>query len=220
MSLIDFYKTRGEFDIINYYNITIYNERLINDIKNKMIWYHMGLRYPIKAEIWEDIFDQCINPEGSKWIGGGHQSGADTQHIQTKMGFQNKSGQINGNTVSITSHRTKNVGPSIDEKLNFICKADCDKYVLLSRDEKEWKKNIKSYYLMIFDRDRLNFRELEWSEHIPKQGKNKGKHNGGYIGNGDINKFSAKIDGPGSSNQLHISINIDYIGGYHKFIIP
>jgi len=53
-----------------------------------------------------------------------------------------------------------------------------------------------------------------------KTGKKKGEHNGGYIGNGDPQKFSAKIDGPGSSNQLHIKINMKYIGGYTKIIIP
>ena len=73
---------------------------------------------------------------------------------------------------------------------------------------------------MIFDSNLLDFRSLEWSKHILKPGKKKGEHNGGYIGNGDPLKFSAKIDGAGSSNQLHNSINIDYIGGYTKVIIP
>ena len=185
----------------------------------KLMKHHGLYRFPVKAELWEDIWDQCINPNGSNWIGGGHQSGADTMNETSNISYQNKSGQIDDGYVKITSHRTKKY-PSLEEKLDFISQDHCDKYVLLSRDESEWKKGIKSYYLMIFDSNLLDFRSLEWSEHILKTGKNKGKHNGGYIGKGDSGKFSARIDGPGSSNQLHITINIDYIGGYTKIIIP
>jgi len=192
---------------------------LINCLKSKLMKHHELYRYPVKAEYLEDIWDQCINPNGSKWVGGGHQSGADTKDVNLNISYQNKAGQIDGDYVKITSHRTKK-HPSFEEKLNFISKNHCDKYVLLSRDESEWKNNIKSYYLMIFDSSLLDFRSLEWSKHILKTGKKKGDHNGGYIGKGDKCKFSARIDGAGSSNQLHISINIDYIGGYTKIIIP
>tara|TARA_B110000971_G_scaffold137297_1_gene140364 strand:+ start:1685 stop:2338 length:654 start_codon:yes stop_codon:yes gene_type:complete len=194
---------------------------LMNSLKSKLMQHHELYRFPVKAELWEDIWDQCINPIGSNWVGGGHQPGADTMDEQSNISYQNKSGQIKGSHVDITSHRlAKQAGPSFNDKLNFISQKHCDKYVLLSRDEKDWKKSIKSYNLMIFDSKLLDFRSLEWSEHIPSKGKNKGKHNGGYIGKGDPGKFSARIDGEGSSNQLHISININYIGGCHKIIIP
>jgi len=201
-------------------NISIKNPILIKRLENKLTWYHSGLRFPVKAEIWEDIWEQSINLNNSEWIGGGHQSGADTIHNNSKQECQNKSGTIKNNIVSITSHRTKNAGSSIEEKLDFISEKRWDKYVLLSRDKKDWKNGIKSYQLMVFNSSLINFRELTWEKYIPKKGKNKGKHNGGYIGNGDSDKFTAKIDGSGSSYQLHININIDYIGGYHKFIIP
>jgi len=194
---------------------------LMNCLKTKLTKHHELYRYPVKAEYWEDIWDQCINPCGSNWIGGGHQAGADTRDGINNISYQNKSGQIKEDSVEITSHRlAKQAGPTFEDKLNFISKKHCDKYVLLSRDEKDWKNNIKSYNLMIFDSKLLDFRSLEWSEHIPSKGKNKGKHNGGYIGKGDSERFSARIDGPGSSNQLHISININYVGGCHKIIIP
>lgn len=203
------------------YTETEIQERLmiINCLKNKLIKHHELYRFPVKAELWEDIWDQCINPKGSKWIGGGHQSGADTIDENLNISYQNKSGQIEGNYVKITSHRTKKY-PSLEEKLEFISKKHCDKYVLLSRNEQEWKNGIKAYYLMIFDSNLIDFHSLNWSKYILKTGKKKGEHNGGYIGNGDPLKFSANIDGPGSSNQLHISINIDYIGGYTKIIVP
>ena len=202
-----------------YTELQIQEKMLIRCLKMKLMKHHGLYRFPVKAELWEDIWDQCINPNGSNWIGGGHQSGADTMNETSNISYQNKSGQIDDGYVKITSHRTKKY-PSLEEKLDFISQDHCDKYVLLSRDESEWKKGIKSYYLMIFDSNLLDFRSLEWSEHILKTGKNKGKHNGGYIGKGDSGKFSARIDGPGSSNQLHITINIDYIGGYTKIIIP
>jgi len=202
-----------------YTELEIQEKILIRCLKMKLIKHHELYRFPVKAELWEDIWDQCINPKGSNWIGGGHQSSADTLDETSKISYQNKSGQIKKDHVKITSHRTAKY-PSLEEKIAFISQNHCDKYTLLSRDESEWEKGIKSYYLMIFDSSLLDFRSLEWSEHIPSKGKKKGQHNGGYIGNGDPLKFSAKIDGPGSSNQLHISINIDYIGGFHKIIIP
>ena len=202
-----------------YTELQIQEKMLINCLKSKLIKHHELYRFPVKAELWEDIWDQCINPKGSKWIGGGHQSGADTRDEISNISYQNKSGQIRGDYVNITSHRTKK-HPSFEEKLDFISQNHCDKYVLLSRDENEWKNNIKAYYLIIFDSKLLDFHSLEWTPHILKTGKKKGEHNGGYIGKGDPLKFSAAIDGPGSSNQLHISINIDYIGGYTKIIIP
>lgn len=212
-----------------YTEIEIQEKMLINCLKSKLIKHHELYRFPVKAELWEDIWDQCINPTGSKWVGGGHQCGADTYDIINNISYQNKSGQIKQYTknnikdtyVDITSHRlAKQGGPTFEDKLKFISQKHCDKYVLLSRDENEWNKNIKSYNLMIFDSKLLDFNSLEWSEHIPNKGKNKGNHNGGYIGKGDPEKFSARIDGPGTSNQLHISINIKYIGGYTKIIIP
>ena len=202
-------------------NISINNPVLKKKLQQKLKWWHSGMRHPLKDIYWEDIWDQCINSNNSNWIGGGHQPGADTVHYKTGIEYQNKSGIINNKgMVSITSHRlAKDAGPTFEDKLNFISSKKWDKYILLSRKEKEWKEGKKIYYLMIFDNKLLNFKELEWEKHIPTKGKNKGKHNGGYIGKGDEQKFSAKIDGPGSSNQLHITINIDYIGGYHKFII-
>ena len=217
--IIDYYKTKKDFTLINYYNITIYNERLLRDIYHKLKLHHLVYRFPVKAEYWEDIWDQCINPSGSDWKGGGHQSGADTTHDQSKIRYQNKSGQIINNRVHITSHRTKNAGNKLEKKLEFISKDYCDKYVLLSRNEKEWKKGIQSYKLIIFNSDLINFRKLNWSKIIPTKGKNKGKHNGGYIGKGKKNEYEAKIDGPGTSNQLHINLDLTYVGGYYNFIL-
>lgn len=223
MSIIKYYKKKkyhGDHGMINYYNISIQNEMLMKKIYEKLQWHHSGYRYPLKAEYWEDIWDQCINPDGSDWVGGGHQSGADTEHNITKIRYQNKSGTINDDIVSFTSHRLKSRGETLEEKIEFISKDHCDKYVLLSRDKNKWKKDIKSYTLMIFDSKLIDFSSLKWHSDIPKIGKNKDTHIGKYKGVDENNNYSARIDGPGTSHQLHIDIKLDYIGGYHEFIIP
>ena len=61
-----------------YTEIEIQQKMLINCLKSKLIKHHELYRFPVKAELWEDIWDQCINPRGSKWVGGGHQASADT----------------------------------------------------------------------------------------------------------------------------------------------
>ena len=220
MSIIDYYKTHEDFNMIDCYNISIHNERLTEKIYENLQWHHSGYRYPVKAEYWEDIWDKCINPQGSDWVGGGHQSGADTKHNITGISYQNKSGTINDNIVSFTSHRLKSRGETLKQKIEFLSEDHCDKYVLLSRDKNEWENGIKAYKLMIFNSKLINFRELKWIRDIPKRGKNKGKHTGKYKGIEENNNYSARIDGPGTSHQLHIDIKLDYIGGYHEFIIP
>lgn len=141
-------------------HISIHNKLLTARIIKKLKEHHRLYRYPVKAEYWEDIWDQCINSNGSNWIGGSHTSGADTLDENTHISYQNKSGVIKDNYVKITSHRTKDAGPSIEEKLDFICKNHCDKYVLLSRNETEWRNNIKSYKLIIFDSKLIDFKNL------------------------------------------------------------
>jgi len=223
MELIDYYKTKQDFNMIDYYNTTIKNKKLINKIFEKLKLHHSLYRFPVKAENWEDIWDQSINDRGSNWIGGGHQSGADTFDKVNNVSYQNKSGTINTKnnirTVTITSHRTGRHA-TLEDKLNFISENHCDRYVLLSRNNKDWDNGIRSYELMIFESKLLDFLSLKWTKDIPSKGKNKGKHNGGYKGEGSPHTFSAKIDGPTTSCQLHITINIDYIGESHKFIIP
>ena len=68
-------------------------------LKTKLAKHHELYRFPVKAEQWEDIWDQCINPNGSKWVGGGHQSGADTIDEITNISYQNKSGQIKSGLI-------------------------------------------------------------------------------------------------------------------------
>jgi hypothetical protein len=243
-----------------YTEIEIQEKMLINCLKSKLMKHHELYRVPVTAGNWEDIWDQCINPRGSNWIGGGHQSGADTIDRCLNISYQNKSGQIekgktilesmnvkdlknlaknhgikplsklkkselisklieNGENneyikkeaVTFTSHRTSTY-ETLDDKINFITKKHCDKYVLLSRKKEEWSGNRPYiYYLMIFDASKIDLSKdsLEWN----KKGNK-------YEGTNENKPYHAWINGPKTSDQLNITINIDYIGGYTKIIIP
>jgi len=133
-----------------------------------------------------------------------------------EKGIENKI--IQREKVNFTSHRTSTY-KYIEEKVAFISSKKCDKYVLLSRPKlgnpkkkKEWLKN-KVYFLMIFDSCKigLGYDLLNWE-------RKGGKYIGKRIDGSDI--YEAWINGPTTSDQLNISVNIDYIGGYHKIIIP
>ena len=70
--------------------------RLINNITKKITQHHKLYRFPVKAELWEDIFDQVINGIDSEWEGGGHSTGADViSEGEDETRYQNKSGDIN-----------------------------------------------------------------------------------------------------------------------------
>ena len=244
-----------------YTEMQIQEKMLINCLESKITEFHKVIRYPLKAEYFEDIFDQCINPNGSNWVGGGHQSGADTMDEITHTSYQNKSGVIekgktklesmkvpdlkklckdhkikgysklnklklisllieNGvnneyikkESVSFTSHRTSTY-ETLDDKLHFITKKHCDKYVLLSRKKEEWVKGDRPYiyYFMVFDANKIDLSKdsLEWK-----------KIGNIYEGKKENKPYHAWINGPKTSDQLNINIDIHYIGGYTKIIIP
>ena len=47
------------------------NKEIVNEITKKIKQHHDLYRFPVKAELWEDIFDQAINGWDSNWDGGG-----------------------------------------------------------------------------------------------------------------------------------------------------
>ena len=91
--------------------------------------HHKLYRFPVKAELWEDIFDQSINGWDSKWEGGGHSVGADViSEDVDRTRYQNKSGSINinKNIIKWNGHRTT-THKTIEDKINFISKPHYDK---------------------------------------------------------------------------------------------
>ena len=198
-------------------NVTIQNATLISQLRDKLKLHHSLYRTPIKDVYLEDIWDQCINPNGSNWKPCGHQSGADTklENQEVSESYQNKSGQLlkNKTQVKISSHRTSKY-KTLEDKVNFISEKHCDKYVLLSRDEKEWEKGRRIYYLMIFDSALFDFKSLTWTAKTITRGQNKGQENGSFVGTKENGRFSAEIQSASTSNQLWVTADIDYLGGY------
>ena len=130
----------------------------VKEIKEKLIHHHDLYRFPVKAELWEDIFDQVINPNSDKWEGGGHSVGADViAENDLRYGIfpknsriQNKSGSINlkNQTIKWNGHRTTS-HKTIEEKVDFISQNHYDFYVMLGRVKKEWEQGKRVYHLII-----------------------------------------------------------------------
>jgi hypothetical protein len=190
---------------------------LVNQIKEKLQKHHELYRFPVKAELWEDIFDQCINSNLSNWVGGGHNVGFDVISennglFKSNSKFQNKSGVIDliKQTLQWNGHRTTRY-KSLSDKINFISTNHCDYYVMLARDKKDWQCGNKIYYLVIFSSDKIDYSTLQWSEKYDK------KNNlAGWVGEGN-DYFSAHIS-KSMSDQLWTTAKLSYIADFYKKI--
>jgi len=195
------------------------DKKLINKIEQKLEQHHELYRFPVKAELWEDIFDQVINGKNSNWSGGGHSSGADviSENSDGTL-YQNKSGDINFNkgTIKWNGHRTTSK-KTIDEKIKFISQQHYDKYVMLGRNKKDWNDGIKRYYLIIFDSNLIQYDKLNWVEKLGLRGKNKGKVVG-WKGTNDELSYKASIS-MSMSDQLWTECDLDYLGTITEILI-
>ena len=191
------------------------SKKLVSDITNKIEQHHKLYRFPVKAELWEDIFDQSINGWDSNWDGGGHSTGADVvSEGKDKTRYQNKSGDVNLNkgTIKWNGHRTTSK-KTIQEKIDWISEPHYDKYVMLGRDKKDWKQGIKRYYLMVFDASLVEYDKLDWVESFGKDGKVNG-----WKGNKDGLPYKASIS-KSMSDQLWTECDIDYLGTKVEILI-
>jgi hypothetical protein len=191
-------------------NEVILSDEVLSNIKEKIRTHHQLYRFPVKAELWEDIFDQCINPN-SDWEGGGHSVGADiiacTDELFNKGArLQLKSGELNSKngTLKWNGHRTTQYN-TIEEKIDFISNNHYDYYVMLSRDKSVWKLGKKVYHLFIFRSDMIDYSSLNWSEKINKWGKLSG-----WRGINTV-PYKAEIN-RSMSDQLWTTCNTSYIG--------
>ena len=191
----------------------------INKIKTLIEQHHKIYRFPVKAELWEDIFDQSLNGWDSSWTGGGHSTGADViSENGDNTGYQNKGGEINFNTNTIkwNGHRTTS-HKTIEEKVDFISKPHYDKYVMLGRVKRDWDNDIKRYYLINFDSKLIQYDKLNWVEKLGVRGKNKGKVVG-WVGSNVNLPYTAEIN-ISQSHQLWTTCDLDYLGKIEEILI-
>ena len=183
-------------------------KNLVIDITELIEKHHKLYRFPVKAELWEDIWDQIINGWNSNWNGGSHSSGADViSEGKNKVRFQNKSGDVNLNKNSIkwNGHRTTK-HKTIQDKIDFISQDHYDYYVMLGRNKKEWDNGIIRYYLLVFNSDKIDYTNLDWKETF-----NKDNEVNGWSGKNSNLSYSAKIS-KSMSDQLWTESDIDYLG--------
>lgn len=181
---------------------------MIEQIKEKLEQHHRLYRFPVKGELWEDIFDQVINGENGDWNMGGHDVGTDVVSYSDGVRYQNKAGviDIEKGTLIWSGHRTTK-HKTLNEKIEFISDNHCDKYIMLARNKKEWENGIRRYYLLTFDSKLIDYTKLNWQESVSP----KNNSVSGWVGSGENLNYSAKIV-KSMSDQLWTEAKIDYLG--------
>lgn len=181
---------------------------MIEQIKQKLEQHHQLYRFPVKGELWEDIFDQVINGNNGDWNMGGHDVGTDVVSHSDGLRYQNKAGviDIEKGTLVWSGHRTTK-HKTLNEKVEFISENHCDKYIMLARNKKEWDNGIRRYYLLSFDSDLIDYNQLNWEESLSP----KNNTISGWVGKNENLNYSAKIV-KSMSDQLWTEARIDYLG--------
>jgi hypothetical protein len=176
------------------------NTRVLETIVDKIHQHHQLYRFPLKAELWEDIFDQAINDSNKRWKMGSHAVGADVVSDEG-IRYQLKGGMIDvsKDTVEWSGSRTTQY-KTIQEKINFISDKHCDMYALLARNKKEWNRGLQKYYLLMFDANLINYSKLNWEE----------RSNGWSGANVEL-QYSAEIH-KSMSHQLWTRASLSYLG--------
>jgi hypothetical protein len=199
-------------------NEDILENCIILNIRDKIIKHHEIYRFPVKAELWEDIFDQCINPTESNWIGGGHDVGSDVTSknnnlFKLETRFQLKSGNYNSKTDMLkwNGHRTTQY-KTLKDKIDFISTNHSDYYVMLARDKRDWKMNNRIYRFMMFESEKIDYSTLIWSEKY-----NKYNELTGWVGVGN-GGYKAEIN-RSMSDQLWTTCKLSTIAKSYKIEI-
>lgn len=189
---------------------------LLQQLEHKITQHHNLYRFPLKAELWEDIFDQTINSFNSEWEGGGHSVGADVVSENNSLfskgsRLQLKSGDYNpkNNTVKWNGHRTTK-HKTIEDKIDFISQNHYDYYVMLMRNKKDWKQGNKIYYLLMFESSKIDYSSLTWTEKYSKQ-----NNITGWKGVGINQPYSGEIN-ISMSHQLWTTCDVNYLGTPYK----
>lgn len=181
----------------------------INELTQKLKQHHTIYRFPVKAELFEDLFDNVINGITTTWIGGGHSVSADVVCNTTHTTFQLKSGDLdkNKNTIKWNGHRTTKF-KTIQEKIDFISSHKVDQYIMLARDKKDWDKGIKKYYLLCFESTKIDYSKLLWQEKMGRKGEMTGWK--GMSTDNNSTPYNAEIN-KSMSDQLWTTSSLSYL---------
>lgn len=169
--------------------------------------HHKLYRFPVKGEMWEDLFDTCINQDRDFWNAGNHDKKVDVVCESTGLTFQNKAGSISNGELEWSGHRLTRFD-TIEDKLSFLETSNPDYYVMLSRDKKEWASGVRKYYFIIFKPEVIDYSKLQWSETKSRNGMVSG-----WSGvNPEVN-YTAKIV-KSMSDQLWTKASMDLFDVY------
>jgi hypothetical protein len=185
-------------------------QSLVPFIKERLTKHHELYSSQCKAENWEEILAYALKQceFGSDWKPDfNHKSGVD-QTTDKGIRIGNKSGTLELDCIEISGSRlTKH--KTLQDKLEFLSDRKEDYILCLGvekKDKKNWVRNVKRYYFVVIDSQKLNYHEQSWTETYGVKGALKGKVNG-WSCQSDV--FSAKIN-KSMSDQLWTEIKLDH----------
>lgn len=180
---------------------------LVPYIKDRLTKHHELYSAQCKAENWEENLCWALKQSGfgSDWKPDyNHGVGVD-QKTDCGIRISNKGGSIENDYVIISGSRlTKH--KTIEEKIEFLSQGKEDYIFCLGTNKKEWDKEIKRYYFIVIDSEKLNYHEQEWRETYGQRGSKKDKVNGWSC---ICEAFSAKIT-KSMSDQLWTTVKLDH----------
>jgi hypothetical protein len=193
-----------------------FNEEILSLIETKLYQHHQIYRIPVKAEAWEDLVDQVMNKENSKYTAFNHSTGHDLNFELDNNKFlpQLKTGTIKDNKLIFSSHRLGRF-ETIEEKLDFLENVNYDSFLFLSRNDSEiWDKN---YFINYINKEIFDYKNFKWIETIGKKGKYKNRVSG-WEGISKDGKIKCKIT-KSMSHQLWVEVDLSLINFVKKITI-
>ena len=183
-------------------------KKLMKEITRRIEHHHDIYSIPVADLMWEEILFRSlkvVGETGAIWDAGSHAIGADilaTKYgdISCKTGAMKYVKKYDTTYLKLNGSRTTKY-KTIEEKSGFFAIKKEDVYFCLARNEKEWKRGEKKYYLCVFKT--LDHAGLEWEETFGKSGESTGWSASNDYMNCKISKSM--------SDQLWTELKEDYI---------
>lgn len=154
-------------------------------------------KLPVKAEQFESLFSVATE---SKWDPNNHNPNEDMiTEIKGMLKPSLKSGTIEKNTLTISSHRTTK-HKTLQDKIEFLKSRSYDSYVCLARPNNDEPHH---YNLIYFNKNVINYDSLNWVDTYSKEGSHSG-----WFGKNSDETIKVKIV-KSMSHQVWITIDLD-----------